>query len=340
MSTIVPPTNLKCSTHFYFEPLIFQVDDELFQLPRILFTECKTFADLYPEIRTGSGPVILRDCTKKQFEAFLTAVLEPLYRMLPSDHPCSEPLQLDALLFALDLTKRWGFDQLSEDLSSNVSAVKKITLGRDHKIVSWFQSGLEELVLSEDDINLADAEEMGAMFAVRVYHARAKYWRKSQGGSVNVSEIVEEIFAKELQEIANSPGDPPPQPSESSIQQIDEDAAPSDAESDDGDIGMLQLPGQSNFRPYIQPATSSLAMTTSGATQDQQMKIVIRAVFGNNPHQTRSSPQLMSIVPKICQKKEEKCGDIFRTDPSRENACRTDASGEDNPAAKYANDVA
>ncbi|EEB90931.1 hypothetical protein MPER_10797, partial [Moniliophthora perniciosa FA553] len=166
------------------------------------------------------------------------------------------------------------------------------------------------------------------------------YWRKSHGGSVNASEIVEEVFAKELQGIANSSGDPLSQPrgGESSVQQIDEDAAPSDAESDDGDIGMLQLPDQNH--PSLRSVTSGLAIMTSGATQDQQMKIVIRAVFGSNPHQTRSSPQLMNIVPKICQKKEEKCGDIFRTDSSRESTCRTDASGEDNLAAKYANDIA
>ncbi|KAK7053158.1 hypothetical protein VNI00_003777 [Paramarasmius palmivorus] len=339
-------SGMQHNPHFYFEPLTLEVENELFKLPQILFTQCKTFTDLFPDVLNGSGHVVLGDCTKKQFEAFLTAILEPLYRMLPEDHPCSEPLPLDSLLSALELANKWGFDQLSEDLGSNVSAVKKISLGRQHKIVTWFQSGLEELVLSEADISLADAEELGAMFTVRVYHARAAYWRQTQekergpGRVVDASAIVEEVFAKELGELAEgSENPPPPAPSQTHssvpgvrLQPMPTRNAPGPASDDESDDE------ESAGVPFTRSSTQVLTTGLSdlGSSGGDAMKTVIWAVFGPNPSRTRSLPRLMVTVPKICQKQEGKCGE---TDSSSKNSSDTDAFGEDDLAAESAYDI-
>ncbi|KAI3617956.1 hypothetical protein WG66_012572, partial [Moniliophthora roreri] len=194
--------------YFFLQPVIFQVDNELFQIPDTLFPASETFKKLYPAILEGNTPVVLRDCTKRQFEAFLIIVLQPHSHMFNGKHPCNYPPLLEFLLPAFELAKKWGFHQLALDIGHQAgllmsSPVQKVAVGHRYAVLPWYRSGLEELVTSDDDITLEDAGEIGFPLALRLYHARARYARSmrdrrdEEHGTV-ASGIVESMFAEDL----------------------------------------------------------------------------------------------------------------------------------------------
>ncbi|KAI3604630.1 hypothetical protein WG66_008386 [Moniliophthora roreri] len=194
--------------YFFLQPVIFQVDNELFQIPDTLFPASETFKKLYPAILEGNTPVVLRDCTKRQFEAFLIIVLQPHSHMFNGKHPCNYPPLLEFLLPAFELAKKWGFQQLAIDIGHQAgllmsSPVQKVAVGHRYAVLPWYRSGLEELVTSDDDITLEDAGEIGFPLALRLYHARAKYGRgmrdrRHEDHGTVASEIVESMFAEDL----------------------------------------------------------------------------------------------------------------------------------------------
>ncbi|EEB95303.1 hypothetical protein MPER_05743 [Moniliophthora perniciosa FA553] len=188
--------------------VVFQVEDELFQIPDTVFPASEIFREMYPVILEGKEPVILRDCTKMQFEAFLTVILQPHSHMFNSKHPCNYSLLLETLLPAFELAKKWGFHQLAEDIGDQAgplmsSPVQRIAVGHRYNVLPWYRSGLEDLVASDDDITLEDADDIGFPLALRLYHARARYARNIRDRTLDdkgvvASEIVGDMFVEDL----------------------------------------------------------------------------------------------------------------------------------------------
>ncbi|ESK92112.1 hypothetical protein Moror_10284 [Moniliophthora roreri MCA 2997] len=300
----------KCTPnqHFFLQPVVFQVDDELFQIPDTVFPASEKFQELHPAILEGNGPVVLGDCTKEQFGAFLTVILQPYSRMFPETHPCNLPNSLETLIPALDLATNWGFRQLAEDISAQAgqfiqSAVQKVALGRKYTLPSWYRPGLEELVQSEEDITLEEAEEIGLAFTIRIYHARTRYAREmrdiagdSRTEASITAEIIEHRFADELAKFpALVPLEPqvdtPEQPNQFTTQSsfhedsevetviATEDAMPEDLNLDVSGIATTQVAVPTEYSLHVGaqispspvnepvPATGVIASSSSSPTQ-------------------------------------------------------------------------
>ncbi|KAK7053165.1 hypothetical protein VNI00_003784 [Paramarasmius palmivorus] len=223
--SIFSPSN----QYFRFQSLVFQVENELFEVPDIIFSPSKRFKEIYPTLRPGAYiPLVLKDCTKKQFEAFLTMLMQPCSHILSDDHPCNVPPNLATLISALELTIKWEFRQLADDISTKIgplitSDAQRIALGRKFSKVLWYRQGLENLIRSDDDIALEDTEDIGPIFTVRVYHARAKYRKEVQdtgvtgdtrSGASVATNIVNVMFLDELEKFAPLTTEPQPRPSE------------------------------------------------------------------------------------------------------------------------------
>ncbi|KAL0563689.1 hypothetical protein V5O48_018376 [Marasmius crinis-equi] len=209
--------------NFFLASVTFKVGNELFQLPKFLFPSSNAFNNRYPAFSQDhrDNPVVLSDCSPAQFQAFLTVILQPLTSIFPGpnlfplDHPSHQPLDLESVLSALDLATKWGFQDTRDDLQDKAryflsSPRQKISLGRRYKLLSWFREGLEELVKSDEDISLEDADVIGLAFALRVYHARSGYARArattledqaflSESESLKIA--IEDVFARELESL-------------------------------------------------------------------------------------------------------------------------------------------
>ncbi|KAK7053166.1 hypothetical protein VNI00_003785 [Paramarasmius palmivorus] len=203
--------------HFFLQSVTFQVEDELFQIPDAVFPASETFQTVYPTVLDENTPVLLEGCTKAQFEAFLTVILQPCSHLFSAKHPCNHPLSLEVLLPALELATKWEFHDLSHDIAYQAgrlitSPVQMIVLGRQYTVLSWYHPGLKKLVASDDDITLEEAETIGFPFALRVYHARARYARTMRDRLPEedvaiMDEITKNMFADELSHFDVSPPD-------------------------------------------------------------------------------------------------------------------------------------
>ncbi|KAF9264114.1 hypothetical protein L218DRAFT_1076677 [Marasmius fiardii PR-910] len=195
--------------HFFLTSVTFKVGNELFQIPRFLFPKSEIFTSRYPKfLYEGNNRVELNDCTSAQFEAFLTVIFQPLQCIFPSSHPIHLPLHLDLILSALELATKWGFQDTRDELKGKAScliptAFQKIALGRKYRMPSWFREGLEELVASDADISLDDAEVIGMGFALRVYHARSRYarGRSAMSDLEPIKDAIEQVFAADLESL-------------------------------------------------------------------------------------------------------------------------------------------
>ncbi|KAK1226074.1 hypothetical protein PQX77_010939 [Marasmius sp. AFHP31] len=209
--------------NFFLPSATFRVGNQLFQLPKFVFPTSETFDKRY---RVSDHPTVLSDCTPEQFEAFLTVLLQPLASIFPNsslfpyDHPSHQPLKVETILSALDLATKWGFEETREELRDKAkylinSASQKITLGKRYGLLAWFREGLEELVRSDEDIGLEDAEAIGMAFALRVYHARSRYARlrlaavgeesAALDDRDSLNNAIEQVFANEIESFSVSP---------------------------------------------------------------------------------------------------------------------------------------
>ncbi|KAF9264176.1 hypothetical protein L218DRAFT_998913 [Marasmius fiardii PR-910] len=178
--------NQKYNANFfhYSQPIIFQVEDELFQLPKSLLPHSDILVETYPALENRSAKTVmikLYNCRKTDIEAFLTWLLRPLASIFkfPHGHPCSESPTLDTLLNALHFGEQWGFLGTVSDLTLYINKIlsgpfQRIVFGKLHRVVLWFRAGLEELVDSDEDIEIEDAKGIGFELSLQIYHARSK----------------------------------------------------------------------------------------------------------------------------------------------------------------------
>ncbi|KAI3604670.1 hypothetical protein WG66_008388 [Moniliophthora roreri] len=338
---------LSPNEYFFLRPVVFQVEDELFQLPEILFPISDTFKVLYPAIGTESGKTsVLRlsDCTKRAFEAFLTVILRPYNTMFPGNgtHPCSKPLQLEVLVPALELAMRWGFHELARELADQAqrliqTARDKVVLGRRWGVHSWFRAGLEELVMSEDDISMEDAEMMGFPFALRVYHARSRYAREIRNREDLdgvVANVVEAVFEKDLgpefasSRVQDTTVQPPAR--ENKTETIIVESEDVDNEDVDNVVTEQAVYAEPEVITVVKEeevphvAISEPDIITEDELHDDNddddddiqdmaeqergslVHELIHAII--DPMAPRSSPRLLAAIPKDCIKQENNCG--------------------------------
>ncbi|KAF9457589.1 hypothetical protein BDZ94DRAFT_1314051 [Collybia nuda] len=192
----------------YLEPMTFQVEDSLFKVPQYHFVrESEVFRDmlLLPQPLEGeregssdSKPLFLEGVSKIDFQRLLK-VMYPLVIGTPPGHSKDEwisVLKLSAMWRLIGIRK-FAIDQLTR---MELDPIEKTMLAKEFKIPQWLQSAYQELATRQAMLTDEEARKIGYPTAIRVWHVREEYWRRSKSGYGFDVGNLEGVFAEELKE--------------------------------------------------------------------------------------------------------------------------------------------
>ncbi|KJA28688.1 hypothetical protein HYPSUDRAFT_33024 [Hypholoma sublateritium FD-334 SS-4] len=142
---------------FYMEPVVFQVENRLFKVPKngfqvpgtifeAMFALPSNETDDSIEGSSDENPIHLHGIEEKKFKAFLT-VLYPSKALIDDEN------RYFILLGALDLATFWEFTQLRKDIISDLSPMiekrsdlEVMYLGKKYRVASWLRMAYTKLV--------------------------------------------------------------------------------------------------------------------------------------------------------------------------------------------------
>ncbi|KAF8808883.1 hypothetical protein BYT27DRAFT_7029333, partial [Phlegmacium glaucopus] len=162
-------------TEFYWDEVIFKVEDMLFRVPRCEFEQSsEVFADMFrlpsgaAERTEGQGtkhPIVLEGYRKDEFSSLLK-VMYPRAKSLISGTKIKFDLKKEEWVSVLKLSTIWNMKQIREYaidwLSTNgaLAPIEKVQLARAHKVATWLEEGLTSLV---DDVHRLTREELATL---------------------------------------------------------------------------------------------------------------------------------------------------------------------------------
>jgi hypothetical protein len=193
---------------FYFEVVIFLVEDVLFKVPRLYFeTNSVVFRDLFanlPSTQDGTGddnPIKLEAIRSIDFQRFSTVAFPELSWHARSPIVMS-PLSLNEWISVLKLSTEWKFAELRrkalEVLSwIRIDPVERVILARKYKVEKWVVDAYTQLVVQDNRLSLKEAEILGYDTAFQLYEMREESFRQSlsrYGSRPMVDELKEEML--------------------------------------------------------------------------------------------------------------------------------------------------
>ncbi|KAL0072305.1 hypothetical protein AAF712_000067 [Marasmius tenuissimus] len=285
----------------YSQPIVFEVEDELYQLPQFLLPHSEKMFALYPELKNADEGVkiVVSNYPKTFFEAFLTVLLHPI-DSFPLDHPCTRPLELDVLIEALSIANEWGMEEMTSSIMEQChgkfeSPIDKLVIGQRLQILPWFRAGLEELVRTDNDIYIEEANAIGTALTLRIYHARARcsreLWNSGAGNPTMalVPKVVEEMFAEIWGDWENDANPEPCFQSTHTGPPFDVRISATEKDSD--------TPGDA-------------AEPCPNVQRDSKLiRTLVRAIL---IPKIREKKRILEEVPKLCKKQETNCGTTVR----------------------------
>ncbi|KAJ7154433.1 hypothetical protein C8R43DRAFT_1001276 [Mycena crocata] len=184
MTTTIPPPAR--NGKYYFETVIFQVEECLFKVPRYHFERSsEIFATMFSlptsaesEGLTDQNPIKLEGISSVDFERLLE-VLYPLEVTLPT-------MSKDCWISILRLATLWRFLAVRElaisKLDSQVrNTLEGIMLARKYHVAQWLRSGIAALVqATHPAMALVDIQMIGWETATQIYRIREE---KTSGGT-------------------------------------------------------------------------------------------------------------------------------------------------------------
>ncbi|KAJ7133949.1 hypothetical protein C8R43DRAFT_1022665 [Mycena crocata] len=174
-TTITPPAR---NGKYYFETVIFQVEECLFKIPRYHFERSsEIFATMFSlptsaegEVLTDQNPIKLEGISSVDFERLLE-VLYPLAVTLPT-------MSKDCWISILRLATLWRFLAVRElaisKLDSQVrNTLEGIILARKYHVAQWLRSAIAVLVQAPHPaMALADIQIIEWETATQIYRIR------------------------------------------------------------------------------------------------------------------------------------------------------------------------
>ncbi|KDR75470.1 hypothetical protein GALMADRAFT_226117 [Galerina marginata CBS 339.88] len=166
---------------YFLEPVVFKVEDALFQVPRHHFAANPVFSTIFTlsppegspvEGSSEANPFVLERISKKDFQAFLS-VLYPL--TIPHSYSNTTAEEWKSVLV---LSTMWEFQSLRDLAVQTLGSpgvldpVSKILLGAKHDIPEWFISGCVELVTRPKGPRAEEVDLLGADTAIKIYDLR------------------------------------------------------------------------------------------------------------------------------------------------------------------------
>ncbi|TDL15215.1 hypothetical protein BD410DRAFT_809106 [Rickenella mellea] len=190
---IAPPTpptttGLRRTPHelYYLEFVVIstKVQDTLYKLPRAYFEQNSehfqtAFAQLKlnnsgPGLTPDEQPFIILNVKRKDFDSFLKVFLSQLANELPNS---------DDLVSAMKLSHMWGMRRVRTNIIKelwhhSVDPVTKITLAIATEMREWLLQPCMELATRDEPLSVAEGEELGWEFAVKMWGVRERVLRK------------------------------------------------------------------------------------------------------------------------------------------------------------------
>lgn len=180
---------LSSDSEFFWDNVVFQVEDKLFCVPRCEFVRSsEIFADMFmlpsgagarSEGRDREHPIVLEGYKKTDF-ACLLRVMYPTAESLISGTQLALNLKKEEWVSVLKLSVLWNMSRirdyaihkLSTDPTLLISPVEKILLARAHKVGAWLDEGLAALVRSDYRPTFEELATLGWETAARILWIR------------------------------------------------------------------------------------------------------------------------------------------------------------------------
>ncbi|TFK74666.1 hypothetical protein BDN72DRAFT_671661 [Pluteus cervinus] len=171
---------------FYFESVVFLVEDNLFKVPRYGFEQSEVFQEMFtlptPETTQPDG---LTDTQPLHLAGILIKDFIPLLRvMYPINPPTVPKLEKDEWVSVLKLATMWEINSLRnlaimelEDLTKKKDPAFRLMLSRRYKVHQWFIPAASELVRRAAPIDYGEAEEIGFDVALKLAAIRERFLR-------------------------------------------------------------------------------------------------------------------------------------------------------------------
>ncbi|KAK1223753.1 hypothetical protein PQX77_013371 [Marasmius sp. AFHP31] len=212
------------STDYFWDFVIFQVEDQLFKVPKLRFADNPhpPFHEIFNGPREGTfweleegespdRPIVLEQIAKVDFQRFLDALYpKPQYIVdtSPNDHT-SDVAETEKWFSVLKLSSLWNFipmrktaihhlSQLS--ISASFTPIDYIVAGKEHGVLHWFLKGVIPIAGSHtSEIVHTDARRVGVDIAVSLYHLKGNVRSSVRGWAslgVGREEAVLEVLTK------------------------------------------------------------------------------------------------------------------------------------------------
>ncbi|RDB18093.1 hypothetical protein Hypma_000976 [Hypsizygus marmoreus] len=164
---------------YYFESVIFQVEDTLFKVPRHHFEQNSVvFRDMFTapgtsiDGRTRERPLRLDGISKADFRLFLKVIF-------PKHFLHREAFSFSEWVSVLKLSTIWEFNAVRELAISTmtpmeIDPVSKIEVARAYQVDQWFCPALLQLVEEPQRPLLQDVNRLGIAFTLRVAELRGR----------------------------------------------------------------------------------------------------------------------------------------------------------------------
>ncbi|KAF7296054.1 BTB domain-containing protein [Mycena kentingensis (nom. inval.)] len=172
-------------TFFTMQPIYFEVEKKIFQVPNFQFTQHSRFFDkMIPQYGKGKKgwdealPYELEDVTAGEFRIFLK-VLYPTCAV-PQAGKFDRETEAEEWFCILKLATLWRFDQLREHAISSLRAqvlhlsdpMKRVALGHRHHVSEWFVSGYKALARRQIPLTAKEVHALPVDAVLKIFCAR------------------------------------------------------------------------------------------------------------------------------------------------------------------------
>ncbi|EAU91909.2 hypothetical protein CC1G_04676 [Coprinopsis cinerea okayama7 len=162
-------SEIKMSEEFYFESIIFQVESQLYKVPKHHFlVESPVFRDMLslpiPEGQEVEGsskerPIILEEVKTIELRSLLKVMFPPPF--------VKTSLGVDEWEGVIKLTDMWGMARMKEHAARELAAllsedpISRVVFGRRYKLKDWLIPAYNELIWREKPLDLRDLKMLG-----------------------------------------------------------------------------------------------------------------------------------------------------------------------------------
>jgi len=166
---------------YYFDLVVFQVEDALFKVPKNHFTTSSVFATIFTlpsgendAEGTEDKPFILHGISEVDFESLLKLMYPPpLSNIKLTRQDWISVLKLCTMWEFTDMRERAIQELLKEDMS--MGTIDKIECGKRYQVKEMLLEGYNELLKRAETITAKEAERLGWKTAAKLLLLREEY---------------------------------------------------------------------------------------------------------------------------------------------------------------------